>query len=258
MKNNVLKLSVLMLMTAISPLLLTGCVSGKRSPSVELIKTPQLFTVQSLGCSNDKHPIDLYLGGSGPETILILATIHGDEQAGTPLTYKLLEKLRQRGDLLASRRILIIPVANPDGVVRNTRGNAYGIDLNRNFQAANRENSITAGFLALSEPESKILYQLLDTYKPNRIVSIHQPLNCIDYDGPAEALAYHMAAYCPLPVNKLGARPGSFGSYAGETLGIPIITMELERSDDNLDADQLWQKYGMSLMAAVMYPQAPY
>lgn len=246
------------LTTALFAVPLTGCASGKRPSSVELIKTPKLFTVQTLGYSNDKRPIDLYLAGNGPETILILSAIHGDEQAGTPLAYKLLETLRQREDILASRRLLVIPVANPDGVARNTRGNAYGIDLNRNFQAANRENSVTYGFLPLSEPESKILYQLLDTYKPNRIVSIHQPLNCIDYDGPAEALANQMAAYCPLPVTKLGARPGSFGAYAGETLAIPIVTMELERSDDNLDADQLWQKYGMSLMAAVMYPQAPY
>jgi len=253
-----LKTIVLTLKIAIFTLALTGCASRQRSSSVEWIKTPQRFTTQTLGYSVEKRPIDLYLGGSGPETILILASIHGDEQAGTPLTYKLLETLRQRGDLLDSRRILIIPVANPDGVARNTRTNAYGIDLNRNFPAENRENSLTYGFLALSEPESKILYNLLDTYKPNRIVSIHQPLNCIDYDGPAEALAYQMAAYCPLPVQKLGARPGSFGAYAGETLSIPIITLELERSDDNLTAEQLWQKYGMSLMAAVMYPQAPY
>jgi protein MpaA len=246
------------MIAAITAIFLTGCDSSNRSSSVEMIKTPQLFTVQTLGLSNEKRPIDLYLAGSGPETILILASIHGNEQAGTPLVYKLLETLRQRGDLLAGRRLLIIPAANPDGMARNTRENTYGIDLNRNFPAANRENNAVNGFLALCEPESKILYNLLGQYRPDRIVSIHQPLNCIDYDGPAEALAYQMAAYCPLPVNKLGARPGSFGSYAGETLAIPIVTMELERSDDNLSPDELWKKYGMALMAAVMYPQAPY
>lgn len=240
-------------------IVLAGCASTPRpSSSGHFIKTPQRFAVQTLGYSNDKRPIDLYLGGTGTDTILILATIHGDEQAGTPLVHKLMDNLRQRSDLLSNKRILVIPVANPDGVVRNIRGNAYGIDLNRNFPAENRENNATNGFLALCEPESKILYNLLEEYKPDRIVSIHQPLVCIDYDGPAEALAYHMAAYCPLPVNKLGARPGSFGAYAGEMLSIPIITLELERSDDNLTPNELWAKYGMALMAAVTYPQVPY
>ena len=237
---------------------LAGCAPAKRSPAVAPIITPQFFNVQTLGYSIENRPIDLYLAGSGYETIFIFATIHGDEQAGIPLTHRLMERLRHRQDLLEMYRILIIPVANPDGVVRNSRGNANGIDLNRNFPATNRENSAVFGYYALSEPESKILYDLIQKYRPIRIVSIHQPLKCIDYDGPAEELARHMAAYCPLPVKKLGARPGSFGAYAGEKLGIPIITLELERADDYLTTDQLWQRYGAALLAAITYPQQPY
>lgn len=237
---------------------LAGCRPGERPVSVAPILTPQPFTVQTLGYSAENRPIDLYSAGDGPESIFIFATIHGNEQAGIPLVHRLMDRLRQRNDLLQGRRILIIPNANPDGVVRNSRGNANGIDLNRNFPATNRENSAAFGFNALSEPESKLLYDFINTYKPIRVVSIHQPLKCIDFDGPAEELAHFMAAYCPLPVKKLGARPGSFGAYVGENLGIPVVTLELERADDNLTAEQLWIRYGMSLMAAISYPKSPH
>ncbi len=63
-----------------------------------------------------------------------------------------------------------------------------------------------------------------------------------------------MAQDCDLEVKKLGARPGSLGSYTGETLGIPTITLELSSAAEKMSDDALWQKYGKALVAAVMYP----
>jgi protein MpaA len=70
-------------------------------------------------------------------------------------------------------------------------------------------------------------------------------------------LAEQMARYCDLPVKKLGARPGSLGSYAGVTLGIPIITFEMKKDDSNLEPEILWQRYGKALLAAIVYPDQP-
>ena len=56
-------------------------------------------------------------------------------------------------------------------------------------------------------------------------------------------------------VKKLGARPGSLGSYAGVDLGIPIITFEMLQNDSGLDSDTLWQRYGKALVAAIVYPE---
>jgi len=232
-----------------------GC---QKTARYDVFTAPQMFSVRTVGYSVENRPIELYTAGHGGQTIFIFAGIHGNEQAGIGLTYRLMERIQQRPQLLEGRTILIIPNANPDGVAKNIRGNANYIDLNRNFPAENRINSYPYGYYPLSEPESRTLYDLINQYKPTRIISLHQPLVCIDYDGPAEELANFMALYCPLPVKKLGARPGSFGAYAGETLGIPIITLELERSDDNLTGDQLWQKYGVSMIASITYPQLPY
>jgi len=192
--------------------------------------------------------------GQGQDVAFILATIHGDEPAGTPLVRRLAEYLQQRPNLLRGRNVVLLPVANPDGMAMGTRSNARGVDLNRNFRTANRVNSPQFGRRALSESEAQAIDKVIRQHGPDRIVSIHQPLTCIDYDGPAAALAGRMAQYCDLPVRKLGARPGSLGSYAGLTLAIPIITLELPRNANRLNQQALWQRYGTALIAAVVYP----
>jgi protein MpaA len=206
------------------------------------------------GESVENRLIECLILGHGRDVTFILATIHGNEPAGTELVRYLAQYLPQHPQLLAGRTVLLLPVANPDGMARNSRENARGVDLNRNFAAANRSDNKSSGAAPLSEPESLIIEQLIRQYAPDRIVSIHQPWTCIDYDGPAKALASRMAQYCNLPVKKHGALPGSLGSYAGVTLGIPIITFELLPGDTALSPVRLWQRYGRALIAAIVYP----
>jgi protein MpaA len=166
-----------------------------------------------------------------------------------------MDHLSQNEGLMRDRRLLIIPVANPDGYAENVRHNLRGIDLNRNFPADNWQTADRHGDAALSEPESAALHRVLENARPTRIISIHQPLVCIDYDGPGERVAEAMSAECHLPVKRLGGRPGSLGSYAGETLKIPIITVELPEDASGLKADALWDSYGRMLLAGISFPQ---
>jgi len=210
-----------------------------------------------IGRSVQGRPLMIQILGEGQDTVLIMATIHGSEPAGTPLVNRLIDHLRHNRDLLEGRRVVFYPVANPDGLAANTRENVRRVDLNRNFETANRVNDETNGLRPLSEPESRALQNLIKDYSPSRIVSIHQPLTCIDYDGPGRALATRMAQYCDLPVKKIGARPGSLGSYTGETLGIATITLELPGEASKDSEDVLWDKYGKALLAAILYPEHP-
>lgn len=237
------------------------CAAGCQAPFKPRITGTEAYLVTPtlvrtvVGVSVENRLIETIVLGHGPDTIFIIATIHGNEPAGTSLVGGLVDHLGEQRVLLEGRTIVIVPVANPDGMAQSSRYNARGVDLNRNFAAGNRENNERNGLAALSEPEARTIAQLLSRYRPNRIVTIHQPLSCVDYDGPAKALAERMAGHCDLPVRKLGARPGSLGSFAGETLNIPIITMELKKDDDGLSAQQLWDSYGHALLAAVAFPE---
>jgi len=70
------------------------------------------------------------LGGRGAPHVYLSAGIHGDEISG-PLA--LLEMLR-RPNFFAAFDVTIFPMLNPDGLARGVRGNADGIDLNRDYR----------------------------------------------------------------------------------------------------------------------------
>ena len=220
-----------------------------KSPS--LIGKPNRLGLTLLGRSVKGRPINAHVFGSGTDSTLILATIHGNEWAGTPLLLRLGDHLATHPELVRGRRVVLVPVVNPDGYDRRSRHNANRVDLNRNFPAGNRKNSRRYGKRALSEPESRAIHEAVERFQPNRIISIHQPVACVDYDGPGASLARVMAEAGGMKVKRLGARPGSLGSFAGATLGIPTITLELPRRAHRLDQDVLWQKYGPMLMAAI-------
>jgi len=251
-------------MRAISSVLLVsvitsgGCLTtSNQAPSQVRVYRSLNYPFQQrllLGASVENRPIECIVLGRGEVEVLMLATIHGNESAGTPLLRMLGGYLLKNPHLLQARRVVLVPVANPDGMSRQTRHNARGVDLNRNFPAANRQNNSRYGFSALSEPESRLIYQLIHQYEPKRIVTVHEEAGCIDYDGPAREWAAHLAAFCLLPVRRLGSQPGSLGSYAGTALGLPIITMELAPDAEKLDENSLWQRYGAALLAAITYP----
>jgi protein MpaA len=189
--------------------------------------------------------------GDGPNTTLLIGSIHGDEQAGALLLNRFCGYLKENRNLLCDNTVIIVPIVNPDGFAKKTRYNADGIDLNRNFPSDNRVNDEHNGSFALNEPESWYLYKIINTFKPKKILTFHDTLGCIDYDGPADAIAGRLAAKCKLPVRKLGARPGSFGSYAGQTLNIPIITIELSEEDVKKNTQKLLDDYKDMLIEAI-------
>lgn len=230
---------------ALAASVLAGCQSER----------PFLENSEVIGHSVEGRPIEKLVLGTGDEVTLILATIHGNENAGTPLVQKTADLLARRPELLKGRKVVLVPVVNPDGYSRHIRTNARGIDLNRNFASSNRQNTRRYGATELSEPEAKVIASLLDQYKPDKIVTIHQPLSKVDWDGPGEDLARHMGQYTDLPVERIGARPGSLGSFAGEDLKIPIITYELPKGATGRPTEELWEKYGPALVSAITYPE---
>jgi len=195
-------------------------------------------TASTYGSSVDGVPLTVYLPESRDAGVLILAAIHGDEPETTVAVSEALRCLPQ-GDLRAA----VILTGNPDGLVRGTRGNANGVDLNRNLPTSNwrpepvfyksrandaRDIALTPGSQPASEPETKALLSLIDRWKPKAIVSLHSALACID-DSGASHLGRQLADRCALPfLTEIGyPTPGSMGTWAGEQ-GINLVTYELE------------------------------
>jgi protein MpaA len=136
---------------------------------------------------------------------LVVGCIHGNETAGVAIAKKL-EHAHPRGfDLW------IVPVLNPDGMARGTRGNAHGVDLNRNFPWRwHRLGGVFySGPRPLSEPESRIAYRLIRRLHPNVSIWFHQHLDVVDESGGSLAVERRFAALAGLRLARLAREPGS-------------------------------------------------
>ena len=188
------------------------------------------------GTSVDGVPLKAYGPAGAP--LLVLASIHGDEAETTIVVS---EALRSIAPGQVQARVILC--ANPDGMMRGTRGNARGVDLNRNFPTASwspdpvfykaraddaRDIALSPGAHPTSEPETSALLYLIDRKRPRAIVTLHAALACID-DAGASPLGKALAERCALPlVSEIGyATPGSMGTWASER-GITLVTWELE------------------------------
>jgi len=182
-------------------------------------------------------PLTVWRPARGKVEVLIFAGIHGEEADSTVLLSRALRSARRISPTCA-----VVLCANPDGMRDGTRGNANGVDLNRNFPSRNwRADPVThrwsvdsdsrvmlsPGDAPACEPEVRALLRLVMDLEPHCVVSIHSPLGLID-DPDSTALGRVFADRTGLPRTVIPNHetPGSFGSWARDQ-GIPAITYEL-------------------------------
>jgi murein peptide amidase A len=139
-------------------------------------------------------------------TVLVVGCIHGNECAGLPV----LERLRRRPP--PGVELWLISTVNPDGRALNTRGNAHGVDLNRNFPAGwrriPRSSRYHSGARPESEPETRAVVRFLRRERPQLSIWFHQPeVNVRDPDGSPAARVY--ARLVGLPFRPLASPPGT-------------------------------------------------
>jgi murein peptide amidase A len=146
--------------------------------------------------------------GDGP-TVLVVGVIHGNERAGLAIVRRLQHDT-------ASRRVnlWVLPDLNPDGAHANTRGNAHGVDLNRNFAWRWRPRTAPgttfyAGPKPLSEPESRFARLLIARLRPDITIWFHQSETAVDNSSGSAAIEARFARRVALPLRRLIRYPGS-------------------------------------------------
>lgn len=162
-------------------------------------------------------------GGLERGTPLILAAIHGNESETTVA-------LSAAARMVAPEevRCAFVLAANPDGVLLGTRGNAAGVDLNRNFPTGDWESwtvvshwssettqvvELSTGEAAGSEPEVAALVALAERLAPPWMLSLHAPIGAV-----------------------LEAAPSALGGWLTERTGLRRMAKVTYRTTGVLDA----------------------
>ena len=145
---------------------------------------------EQLGRSFEGRPITaVHVPGDGPR-ILVVGCIHGDECQGIEVT-RLLERTRD-----AKVDLWLVHQLNPDGFVSRTRGNARGVDLNRDFGT-------------FSQRETRIARRLILRLRPDVTLWFHQPQAVVRAWGPSRTTARRYARLAGVPYRTIAWPPGS-------------------------------------------------
>jgi protein MpaA len=181
-----------------------------------------------LGHSVQGRPITAQV--LGPATarrkILVVGVIHGNEQAGLAIIDALRHEPVQPG-----AQLWLVPAMNPDGIAADTRQNAHGVDLNRNFPVGWQsiaDPTYYSGPHPLSEPESQTAVKLIRRIKPAATIWYHQHLDLVDMAGGDRAVARRYAHLAHLRATCLAPLPGTATRWSNQTFpGTTSFVVEL-------------------------------
>lgn len=189
-----------------------------------------------LGKSVKGTPILAAIFGNGKKRVIIFGGIHGNESDSSIVAKALMGSFFQE-TAPEELTVIVVPDANPDGLLANTRVNARGVDINRNFPSTSWKSEYLdenqfPGMQPASEPETVALLKLLESSPPDFIITLHAAMGCVNWDGPGEQLARVIASVNGYPLcGYLGYdTPGSLGTFMGVDRKLPVVTIELRRA----------------------------
>jgi hypothetical protein len=196
-----------------------------------------------IGYSVQHRPITAYELGDPHATYraVVLGSMHGFyERAGEVVTRAL-----RTESIPVGLDLWVIDTLNPDGDALSQRTNAHGVDLNRNWPdlwipisraGCTAFHCYYSGPRALSEPETAAMYAFLKRIKPNRVVSMHQPLDGVDTtDGGAKDAAFRdaLAHNLNLPLKAFtcyGVCQGSMTAWLTRYTSTTAISVEFAQT----------------------------
>lgn len=164
------------------------------------------------------------LAATTPAFLYIAGNVHGTEESGADASLRTLYDLADRVDCAALRIldkaiVFVIPTQNPDGRDLDTRRNAYGFDMNRDWAAR-------------TQPEIDALVELLRVYPPQLFVDAHEfgfyrsffPPNDdpIHHEVSSQVLGWVNGVFGPALAEEYERNDWGFFNYAGYDFFAPI------------------------------------
>jgi hypothetical protein len=106
------------------------------------------------------------LVNSTPAILWVAGNVHGTEESGADAALQVLYELADRTDcvadtVLGNAIVVILPTQNPDGRFLDTRRNAYGFDMNRDW-------------FARTQPETDGKLEMLRRFPPMLFIDAHE------------------------------------------------------------------------------------
>lgn len=146
-----------------------------------------IHSVRQLGRSHQGRPIRAWRIGNprSPRRVLVVGCIHGNECAGTAATQRLVGLARP-----IALDLWVVQNLNPDGLAGGRRGNARGVDLNRDFGT-------------FSERETRIARKLILRLRPEVTLWFHQPQAVVRAWGRSRATARRYTRFARMPYRSL-------------------------------------------------------
>lgn len=161
---------------SIAPETTTTTTSPTTTTSVAPTTTQPELREVVIGTSYLGRPIlAVQIQDSPHRPVIAIGSIHGDESMGL----EVVERLRNSPDIPEGLNLWIIPTVNPDGLAASVRGNARGVDLNRNFATddwrfVGQGSEKYSGEAAASEVETRVVQQFVLEQQPLLVVWWHQ------------------------------------------------------------------------------------
>jgi protein MpaA len=169
-------------------------------------------TAREIGRSVEGRPITAVQRGTpGGTRVVVIGVIHGDEDDGVAVVERL-----ATAPVPPGVELWLVESMNPDGQAAQQRGNANGVDLNRNFPLewgpiAEPGDGEYAGTGPASEPETQAVVGFVTELDPKLVLWYHQDLFRLSPgEGFEGELKQRYAERTGLPIERITG-----GTYTG-------------------------------------------
>ncbi|MEW1747825.1 M14 family metallopeptidase [Streptomyces angustmyceticus] len=196
--------------------------------------------IDRIGTTEQGRPLRLVrIGAPAPErpaavrrgnSVLLVCSQHGDEPSGREACLTTVRNLAYSKSpatrrFLAHTSVLVVPTANPDGRAADTRGNADGVDVNRDH-------------LALQTAEARAVAGVIRDYRPDTLYDLHEygptvpyymkdllslwPRNLNTADGVHREARALSEDFVEPAVHRAGFSTGVYGIWTDPETGDPV------------------------------------